>query len=122
MATEVITGEKVFQQWCIHCHGEDNSGPGTLRLARDKGGKMQIYAEYRYLSGMNLQHTLRFVDAGIEWSELADNWGYTIAKSLDSHLPLATGGDKQVITTISGRPATSPDYLVSWAILPGFLN
>ena len=36
-ATDLTAGEKVFRQWCIHCHGEDNSGPGTLRLAWDKG-------------------------------------------------------------------------------------
>ena len=34
-ADETDEGEKVYQQWCIHCHGEDNSGPGTLRLAWD---------------------------------------------------------------------------------------
>ena len=36
-AAETTMGEKVFQQWCIHCHGADNSGPGTLRLTWDKG-------------------------------------------------------------------------------------
>ena len=44
-AAEVMTGEKVFQQWCIHCHGEDNSGPGTLRLAWDKGEDKSLLTE-----------------------------------------------------------------------------
>ncbi len=44
-ATELITGEKVFQQWCIHCHGEDNSGPGTLRLSWDKGEDKSLLTE-----------------------------------------------------------------------------
>ena len=39
---EVTTGEKVFKQWCIHCHGEDNSGPGTLRLLWDKGKEKSL--------------------------------------------------------------------------------
>ena len=45
MATELITGEKVYQQWCIHCHGEDNSGPGTLRLTWDKGKEKSLLTE-----------------------------------------------------------------------------
>ena len=36
-ATDLTAGERVFRQWCIHCHGEGNSGPGTFRLAWDKG-------------------------------------------------------------------------------------
>ena len=44
-AEEVVTGEQVFQQWCIHCHGEDNSGPGTLRLAWDKGEDKSLLTE-----------------------------------------------------------------------------
>ena len=87
-------------------------------LARGEGGKMQIYAEHRYLPGKVVQHTLRFADAGIERSGPADNWGSTIASALGSYLPLAMVGEKQVITTTTSRPATSPDYLVSWAILP----
>ena len=87
-------------------------------LARGEGGKMQIYAEHRYLPGKVVQHTLRFADAGIERSGPADNWGSTIAGSLGSELPPATAGEKQVITTTKGRPANSPGYLVTWAILP----
>ena len=45
MATELTTGEKVYQQWCIHCHGEDNSGPGTLRLAWDRGEDKSLLTE-----------------------------------------------------------------------------
>ena len=37
----MIPGEKVYQQWCIHCHGEDNSGPGTLRLAWDRDEEVE---------------------------------------------------------------------------------
>ena len=44
-AEEVVTGEQVFQQWCIHCHGEDNSGPGTLRLAWDRGEDKSLLTE-----------------------------------------------------------------------------
>lgn len=44
-AEEVATGERVFRQWCIHCHGEDNSGPGTLRLAWDKGEDKSLLTE-----------------------------------------------------------------------------
>lgn len=44
-ATDLTTGEKVFHQWCIHCHGEDNSGPGTLRLAWDKGEDKSLLTE-----------------------------------------------------------------------------
>ena len=91
-------------------------------LARGQGGTMQIYAEHRYLPGRKLQHTLRLADAGTERSELAVNWGNTIATSLGSELPLTMVGEKQVITTTMGRPANSPGYLVTWAILPEFLN
>ena len=45
MATELTTGEKVYQQWCIHCHGEDDSGPGTLRLAWDRGEDKSLLTE-----------------------------------------------------------------------------
>ena len=44
-AAEVTTGERVFQQWCVHCHGEDNSGPGTLRLTWDKGREKSLLTE-----------------------------------------------------------------------------
>ena len=44
-ATELTTGERVFRQWCIHCHGDDNSGPGTLRLAWDKGEDKSLLTE-----------------------------------------------------------------------------
>ena len=44
-AEDVAMGERVFQQWCIHCHGEDNSGPGTLRLAWDKGEDKSLLTE-----------------------------------------------------------------------------
>ena len=44
-AEEVAMGERVFRQWCIHCHGEDNSGPGTLRLAWDKGEDQSLLTE-----------------------------------------------------------------------------
>ena len=44
-AEDVVLGERVFQQWCIHCHGEDNSGPGTLRLAWDKGEDKSLLTE-----------------------------------------------------------------------------
>ena len=44
-AEDIVTGERVFQQWCIHCHGEDNSGPGTLRLAWDKGEDKSLLTE-----------------------------------------------------------------------------
>lgn len=76
-AEEVVTGEQVFQQWYIHCHGEDNSGPGTLRLAWDKA----------------------------------------MASALNTGLFHAAPAKKQVITTTMSRPASSPDYLVTWGIL-----
>ena len=44
-AEDVVLGERVFQQWCVHCHGEDNSGPGTLRLAWDKGEDKSLLTE-----------------------------------------------------------------------------
>lgn len=44
-AEDVVLGERVFQQWCIHCHGEDNSGPGTLRLAWDRGEDKSLLTE-----------------------------------------------------------------------------
>ena len=44
-AEDVVLGERVFQQWCIHCHGEDNSGPGTLRLAWDSGEDKSLLTE-----------------------------------------------------------------------------
>ena len=44
-AEDVAMGERVFQQWCIHCHGEDNSGPGTLRLAWDRGEDKSLLTE-----------------------------------------------------------------------------
>ena len=44
-AEDVVTGERVFRQWCIHCHGEDNSGPGTLRLAWDKSEDKSLLTE-----------------------------------------------------------------------------
>ncbi len=49
-ADDIATGERVFQQWCIHCHGEDNSGPGTLRLAWDKGEDKSLLTERDDLS------------------------------------------------------------------------
>ena len=91
-------------------------------LARGQGGTMQIYAEHRYLPGKVVQHTLRFADAGIERPGLTDNWIKTIAGSLVSDLPPGAVEDYRVSTTTTGRPATSPSYLVTWAILPGILN
>ena len=91
-------------------------------LAREQGGRMQIYAEHRYLPGKVVQHTLRLAHAGIDRSGLTDNWGSTIAGSLGSDLPPATAGERQVITTTTSRHANSPGYLVTWAILPETLK
>lgn len=59
MATELITGEKVYQQWCIHCHGEDNSGPGTLRLTWDKGKDKSLLTERDDLDRAYVQTIVR---------------------------------------------------------------
>ena len=91
-------------------------------LAREQGGRMQIYAEHRYLPGKVVQHTLRLADSGIERSGPADNWGRTIAGSLGSELPPATVEDYRVIKTATSRPVNSPGYLVTWAILPEILK
>lgn len=58
-ATETTKGEQVFQQWCIHCHGEDNSGPGTLRLAWDKGEDKSLLIERDDLDREYLRFVVR---------------------------------------------------------------
>lgn len=58
-AEEVATGERVFQQWCIHCHGEDNSGPGTLRLAWDRGMERSLLTERDDLDGEYIRVVVR---------------------------------------------------------------
>lgn len=87
-------------------------------LARGQGAGLQVFGEHRYLPGKVLQHTLRIADAGIERAQPADNWGSTIAKSLGAGLPITRLTQARVITTTMDRPATSPDYLVTWGFLP----
>ena len=58
-AADLITGEQVFQKWCIHCHGEGDSGPGTLRLAWDKGEDKSLLTERDDLDRAYLRFVVR---------------------------------------------------------------
>lgn len=58
-AEDVVLGEQVFQQWCIHCHGEDNSSPGTLRLAWDRGVDKSLLTERDDLDRVYIQTIVR---------------------------------------------------------------
>ena len=86
-------------------------------LARGQGGKMRVYGEHRYLPGDKVQHSLHLQDANTERTKLADNWGEAMASALGEKIQHAVTGKKQVITLTRDRPATSPDYLVTWGML-----
>ena len=83
-------------------------------LARGRGGKMLIYAEHQYLPGKKVQHTLQLPAVNVE--EPADNWSSVMATALGVGIHHAMGRKKRVVTTNMSRPATSPDYLVTWSI------
>ena len=85
-------------------------------LARQRGGKMLIYAEHRYRHGGLAQHTLHFPVA--EKTEFARNWNVALAVALEAEKFRATPAQGKAVTTTAYRPATGPDYLVTWGILP----
>ena len=85
-------------------------------LARQRGGKMLIYAEHRYRHGGLAQHTLHFPVA--EKTEFARNWNVELAVALEAEKFRATPAQGKAVTTTAYRPATGPDYLVTWGILP----
>ena len=59
LAADTTTGEKVYRQWCIHCHGEDDSGPGTLRLGWDKGKDKSLLTERDDLNRQYIEAVVR---------------------------------------------------------------
>lgn len=86
-------------------------------LARGQGGKMLIYGEHRYLPGAEVQHSLQLHDAGTQMISRANNWSKAMASALNTGLFHTAPTKRQVITTTMSRPASSPDYLVTWGIL-----
>lgn len=83
-------------------------------LARGQGGKMLIYGEHRYLRGAEVQHSLQLYDVGTQMISRASNWSKAMASALNTGLFHTAPAKKQVITTTMNRPASSPDYLVTW--------
>ena len=87
-------------------------------LARGQGEKMVIYGEHRYLPGDKVQHSLLLHDAGAQALNLSSNWSKAMALTLNMELVHTAPVKRKVITTTMSRPAASPDYLVTWGILP----
>ena len=83
-------------------------------LVRGQGGKMVIYGEHRYLPGDKVQHSLLLHDTGTQVMKLSNNWGKAMALTLNMEMLRARQAKRKVITTTMNRPATSPDYLVTW--------
>ena len=86
-------------------------------LVRGQGGKMVNYGEHRYLPGDKVQHSLLLHDAGTQVMKLSNNWGKAMALTLNLEPVHTAPVKRKVITTTMNRPATSPDYLVTWGIL-----
>lgn len=39
-AAEPVSGEKVYQRWCVHCHAEGRGNPGTQSLQTKYKGSL----------------------------------------------------------------------------------
>ena len=87
-------------------------------LARGQGGKLLMFGEHRYLPGDKVEHSLLLQDASTQIINLTNNWSREMASAIDTELCPATPAKKQVITQEISRPATSPDYLVTWGLFP----
>ena len=87
-----------------------------IELARGQGGKMLMFGEHRYLPGDKVEHSLLLQDASTQMINLTNNWSREMAAAIDAELCRATPVKKQVITLDMNRPATSPDYLVTWGM------
>ena len=87
-------------------------------LARGQGGKLLIFGEHRYLPGDKVQHSLLLQDASTRIINLTNNWSKEMASAIETELRHATPAKQQVITLDMSRPATSPDYLITWGMFP----
>ena len=87
-------------------------------LAREQGGKLLVFGEHRYLAGDKVQHSLLLQDASTQMINLANNWSREMAAAIEKELCHAPPAQQQVITLDMSRPATSPDYLVTWGMFP----
>ena len=77
---------------------------------------MLMFGEHRYLAGDKVEHSLLLQDASTQMINLTNNWSGEMAAAIDAELCRATPVKKQVITLDMNRPATSPDYLVTWGM------
>ena len=85
LAQDVQRGEKVFEQWCIACHGAGEMYPGTQALAMLHEGNLPAalaerddldgdYVEYIVRNGLSVMPFFRMTE--IDQTQMADLKAY----------------------------------------------
>ena len=44
-AADQISGEAVFNQYCVYCHADSREAPGTIQLTKRRGAENAVLAE-----------------------------------------------------------------------------
>ena len=52
-------GKAVFQRWCVHCHGDQPSAPGRLRLVWNRGEEFSRLAQRHDLDAATIARVVR---------------------------------------------------------------